>query len=233
MYTYAPLTDADSVRLLRLKGSSDVDSPIELDVFQVSLRGSLEYEAVSYAWEGQVPTCVIRCSTEDLLVTENCEAILRQFRPDDGEERTLWIDAICINQAEDASEERNRQVSLMRAIYSGATRTLIWLGSEKRHGGPVVADHMAWLNDVVALAKCGDSKTMREKLLVLGMKSSVIGMSQIQSPIHLGSFIVSIPLATADQGFPRPQEPTPLVLAALGGSGTCAVEVCDFLLWLV
>jgi hypothetical protein len=43
------------------------------------------------------------------------------------EERVLWIDAICINQAD--VEERNRQVQLMAYIYSRATTVIVWLGT--------------------------------------------------------------------------------------------------------
>jgi hypothetical protein len=46
---------------------------------------------------------------------------LRLKRP-----RALWIDAICINQAD--IQERNAQVSLMAFIYRRATRVVVWLG---------------------------------------------------------------------------------------------------------
>jgi hypothetical protein len=38
----------------------------------------------------------------------------------------LWIDALCINQAD--FEERSSQVLLMGNIYSSASEVLIWLG---------------------------------------------------------------------------------------------------------
>ncbi|KAI9154755.1 Ubiquitin carboxyl-terminal hydrolase [Paramyrothecium foliicola] len=41
-------------------------------------------------------------------------------------ERTLWIDAICIDQAN--LQERNQQVRRMGEIYRQATRVLVWLG---------------------------------------------------------------------------------------------------------
>jgi hypothetical protein len=37
----------------------------------------------------------------------------------------LWIDAICINQAD--LDERKQQVQLMRDVYSGASRVVVWL----------------------------------------------------------------------------------------------------------
>lgn len=43
-------------------------------------------------------------------------------------QRIIWTDAICINQKN--SEEKARQLKLMREIYSKATRVLVWLGEE-------------------------------------------------------------------------------------------------------
>ncbi|OQV07916.1 hypothetical protein CLAIMM_12270 [Cladophialophora immunda] len=39
---------------------------------------------------------------------------------------TIWVDAICINQDDEA--EKSRQIRLMSAIYRGATEVFIWLG---------------------------------------------------------------------------------------------------------
>jgi hypothetical protein len=40
--------------------------------------------------------------------------------------RTLWIDAICINQCDE--KERGEQVKCMASIYSWAYRVVVWLG---------------------------------------------------------------------------------------------------------
>ena len=42
--------------------------------------------------------------------------------------RYIWIDAICINQAD--LEERSQQVKLMGVVYRMAKRVLVWLGHE-------------------------------------------------------------------------------------------------------
>jgi hypothetical protein len=44
----------------------------------------------------------------------------------DDRDRYLWIDAICVNQAD--KEERSQQVQQMGKIYSHAEKVLIWLG---------------------------------------------------------------------------------------------------------
>jgi len=43
------------------------------------------------------------------------------------EDRVLWIDAICIDQAD--VEERNRQVELMAYIFGRAKKVIVWLGA--------------------------------------------------------------------------------------------------------
>jgi hypothetical protein len=46
--------------------------------------------------------------------------------------RTVWIDAICINQEDD--EEKAFQVPLMRSIYSKAKRVVVWPGDKYDSG---------------------------------------------------------------------------------------------------
>jgi len=47
----------------------------------------------------------------------------------------FWIDAICINQggSDEAKEEREHQVSIMRDVYSQASEVLVWLGPSILH----------------------------------------------------------------------------------------------------
>jgi len=57
-------------------------------------------------------------------VTENLHMVLLRLR-DCSIDRTLWVDAICINQ--DDTEERARQVRSMAQIYAKANRVVVWL----------------------------------------------------------------------------------------------------------
>ncbi|KAH6674395.1 heterokaryon incompatibility protein-domain-containing protein, partial [Halenospora varia] len=62
---------------------------------------------------------------------ENLEAALRRLRLS-GKQRTIWIDAVCINQND--IQERQDQVSLMRQIYEQAEQVVIWLGENRSSG---------------------------------------------------------------------------------------------------
>lgn len=59
-------------------------------------------------------------------VALSLEAALRHLRLLNP--RTMWIDAICINQLN--IKERGSQVGCMRDIYRQSVMTVIWLGDE-------------------------------------------------------------------------------------------------------
>lgn len=85
------------------------------------------YEALSYTWgdpTGKVTIKLDGCSFE---VAHNLAAALRRLRAKRGY-RYLWVDAVCINQADE--QERNSQVALMGLIYRTAEQVIIWLGRE-------------------------------------------------------------------------------------------------------
>lgn len=82
------------------------------------------YECLSYTWGNQPADRRITINGQKFLVRKNLFDALRNLRQKTP--RSLWIDAICINQ-EDV-EERNYQVSLMAFIYRRATRAVVWLG---------------------------------------------------------------------------------------------------------
>jgi hypothetical protein len=60
-------------------------------------------------------------------VPVSAEAALRTMRLTDTD-RVLWIDSICINQAD--PEERDHQVSIMHEIFSQNQQNLIYLGQD-------------------------------------------------------------------------------------------------------
>jgi len=132
-FIHRRLNSPRSFRLLSLAASSDLSSQLMCDVFITSFddngTGRPKYEALSYVWGSPTGTIPFSCDSKELLITPNCDEALRYLRLSD-RSRTLWIDAICIDQgdSEESVLERNNQITLMGEIYRNAERTLCWLG---------------------------------------------------------------------------------------------------------
>ncbi len=94
------------------------------------------YTSVSYVWGDPAKTEDIIVEQEGdnapsfFKVNKNLYAILKAYAPGLRPITcTFWIDAICINQADDM--EKSHQVRLMTDIYSRASSVWAWLGSEE------------------------------------------------------------------------------------------------------
>lgn len=143
-YQYNPLTPkTDQIRLLTLLPASDENGEIAITLQSISTKAAArQYEALSYVWGSSENPVTIRvvtsstagtvedvsssaCVTAPLRVTQNLASALRHPRHRDSA-RTLWIDAICIDQQNVA--ERSEQVGKMAQIYNSAARVVIWLG---------------------------------------------------------------------------------------------------------
>lgn len=101
------------------------------------------FEALSYTWgpPDNPGTAFIRPTSGNdhvstLPIGKNLESALRHLRSA-SECRTLWIDAICINQGDD--KEKATQVVRMADIYSRATRVVVWLGPAENDSNLAVA----------------------------------------------------------------------------------------------
>ena len=142
-FHYSPL-NVGEIRLFNLKaykGSRAIISgelitvgPLELDS---GPNSSLPpYEALSYVWGIESASCQIQINGCQFPIKPNLEAALRALAkpPTAPSERLLWIDAICINQNDNA--EKNLQVQMMRSIYSRAESVLIWINSLDTLGDP-------------------------------------------------------------------------------------------------
>jgi hypothetical protein len=102
----------------------------ELQPQKSSLEYEPRYEALSYTWGSTTKSVVLYVlgrTVTTLEIGATLATALRHLRYL-GQSRTLWVDAICINQ--DDVLERNHEVNRMRTIYSLAKRTIIWLGEE-------------------------------------------------------------------------------------------------------
>ncbi|KAE9367289.1 HET-domain-containing protein [Stipitochalara longipes BDJ] len=123
---YLPLADSDEIRLLCLDhcGASEANQTITCTVKHVKLRNKPQYEALSYEW-GKKDTKIIMLGGKKIQIRENLFDALVCLRYET-ECRVLWIDALCINQAD--IKERNHQVSQMASIYSKAKSVVVWIG---------------------------------------------------------------------------------------------------------
>ncbi|KAH7142747.1 heterokaryon incompatibility protein-domain-containing protein [Dactylonectria estremocensis] len=95
---------------------------------------SPQYEALSYTWgSADNPQTVQVISQGDLSefrtlqIPKNLASALKHLRYPD-KARSLWVDAICINQ--DDIPEKNTQVPRMADIFRLADRVVVWLGAE-------------------------------------------------------------------------------------------------------
>ncbi|KAH8655287.1 heterokaryon incompatibility protein-domain-containing protein [Xylariales sp. PMI_506] len=112
------------IRIIRLLRGYYED-PVKCELWTAHLDEGPEYEALSYAWGDPSQRCPILLDGAVFQVTTNLEAALRRIR-DPAADRNIWVDALCINQADDV--EKSHQVNLMKFIYPAATRGLVWLG---------------------------------------------------------------------------------------------------------
>ncbi|KAK8139489.1 hypothetical protein PG984_002869 [Apiospora sp. TS-2023a] len=83
-----------------------------------------EYEAISYVWGSDPPSVRITVNGQSFLVSRSLHRNMVRLRGSE-KPRTVWIDAICINQSD--LEERARQVRCMTQIYSFARQVVVLL----------------------------------------------------------------------------------------------------------
>jgi hypothetical protein len=128
-YVYSPLqASSEKIRLLTLlPGSFGRDIRCQLHETYLDKNSSPRYEALSYAWGSAEDPVVIYIGNGTLSVTKNLADALQNLRYPD-RPRTLWIDAICVNQQD--LEERGQQIQRMAEIYTLAQCVAVWLGSE-------------------------------------------------------------------------------------------------------
>jgi hypothetical protein len=118
-----------SMRLLNLFSGSPENAQIECELIVVDIdpkkltkdSNMKDYDALSWCWGMAQPTSHLTIRKQGRLYSMKVQlglvAALKALRHPQ-EDRYLWIDAICINQAEVG--ERNHQVEIISVIYSQA-----------------------------------------------------------------------------------------------------------------
>ncbi|KAK4891358.1 hypothetical protein LTR27_010012 [Elasticomyces elasticus] len=124
---YKPLDQSkNEIRLLRVQPNADCNAEIVCTLDRAILEDGLAYHALSYTWGDLSDPLWIQVDGYALLITKNLHAALQTLRRSTDEMLTIWVDAICINQAD--LMEKSSQIPLMRNIYHYASEVAIWLG---------------------------------------------------------------------------------------------------------
>jgi hypothetical protein len=115
---YSPLADSNEIRLIDLqpRRPGELINDIKCTTRHVKLSEKPQYKALSYTW-GSKNYRNIKINGTVFAVRQNLFGALHALRLEQ-DTRTLWIDAICINQ--DDIPERNHQVAQMGMIYKNA-----------------------------------------------------------------------------------------------------------------
>ncbi|KAM0324789.1 hypothetical protein ACHAQA_007755 [Verticillium albo-atrum] len=125
---YQPIEGKTEFRLLILE-PGEFNDPLQCRLYTASTLDAPTYDAMSYTWADETgdatKSSTVRLDAQPFPVTKNCESAMkrvrRQYSP-----RTIWIDAICVDQMND--RERGHQVQLMPQIYSKAREVFVYIG---------------------------------------------------------------------------------------------------------
>jgi hypothetical protein len=165
-YRYSPLSLAgDSIRLLRLKPAKIKSADIQCELFEYALHNSSAvhlYEALSYVWgslEKKLPVFMHGYSFD---VTDNLYAALLELR-NHTMERTMWVDAMCIDQ--DDQKEKECQLQIMAKIYNQANIVIVWLGEAAEYSDQVFEQILAAGRDTST--QLSSNNTMQGQIVTL------------------------------------------------------------------
>jgi hypothetical protein len=139
VYAQLPDLQDDNIRLAILR-SGQLDEPVNCSLIACSMDDGPVYEALSYAWGDRIRGHPIALNGLLFMVFDNLGQALRHLR-DAEHDRTLWIDAICINQSD--MEERSSHVQKMQQICQSAKRVVVWLGVEADESNQAIDDILA------------------------------------------------------------------------------------------
>ena len=133
--------ESNQIRLFRLQPYG-IAKPLSGSLETICLQddnGSLStrFEALSYFWGNEAAYRTLLLDNTSFSIKPNLEDALRELSKGKVE-RLLWIDAICINQAD--LSERNEQVRMMSKIYGQAERVIIWMGPRFTRGKNIAAE---------------------------------------------------------------------------------------------
>jgi hypothetical protein len=123
-YRYHEVLNKGQIRLLDLKAGHEQDD-IEIEFKISNLTRTPRYEALSYEWGTTRKTNFVKISGYEISITHSLYLFLKRIR-DRSQSRTLWIDAISINQED--SLEKSQQVPLIQGVQQPTFIAKGWIG---------------------------------------------------------------------------------------------------------
>lgn len=128
-FSYDELQHDDEIRLLtippkKVRGTGR----LAVDLDHVRLSASPLYSAISWMWGPPDQRDSLVLNGRKIPVQRNLRRIIEQIQEDE-QSRRVWIDAICINQAN--LDERSQQVQMMGRIYNSANYVLACLTAKR------------------------------------------------------------------------------------------------------
>jgi hypothetical protein len=124
-FRYDPLKEGrTSFRLVTLFPGHHSDA-VCCSLRSSSLNSIEDFEALSYSWGDHNRTMSITLDGQIFGIPYSIHSALLQLR-DPEMAKTLWIDAICINQNDNI--EKGLQVARMGDVYRSARAVTVWLG---------------------------------------------------------------------------------------------------------
>ncbi|KXX80430.1 Heterokaryon incompatibility protein 6, OR allele [Madurella mycetomatis] len=125
-YTYTPLPPGH-IRLVTLTLSPASTLSATLTIVPFNEDDPQTYTALSYVWGPPTFSYPLETNNSSVLyITPTLSSALHSIIHHSPPGTPLWIDQICINQADNA--ERSVQVKLMNTLYNRAARVIAYLG---------------------------------------------------------------------------------------------------------
>lgn len=147
-YSSLNINEFRLLELTRLEERLDKSWPV-CKLIHVPITDSPKYNALSYVWGPQHDRKTIAINNKAFSVSVNLyDALCALFNCT--EPHVVWIDAICINQKDDA--EKVTQIPLMREIYSRAACVIAWVGREKDYSDTLFTS-MDYISDLLSKVK--------------------------------------------------------------------------------
>ena len=125
---YTPVDSANRQIRLLVVDAGQASDEVRCSLLPVYLRNDCpKYEALSYTWGSSYSPRHIALNGSPFAINSNLYGALKRLRRNDAS-RVLWVDALSIDQGN--ISERGEQVSVMKLIYSCASKVIIWLGED-------------------------------------------------------------------------------------------------------